>query len=149
LIATGIQTLFEEARADALLLIDTCCAANCGTSKKPRGVTELVASCGFNSSAYAGEFSFTQALIGYLEESQETDFSVPRLYSGLISRMRNSPNRLEYETPFHCTLTTDTNDRTIRLPRLPPLSGQGLHPRARQWDQSNRPSKSRPSASTR
>jgi hypothetical protein len=106
-----IQILFEEAEADSLLIIDACDSANSGTINKHSGVTELVSSGGFKSTAPgAGHFPFTNALIRFLGHTKENNFSVPRLYSTLISRMRNSPNRMSHETPFHCTLTTDTND---------------------------------------
>jgi hypothetical protein len=87
-----IQSLFERALSDVLVLLD-CCAA---VSSAPRrghnsGVMETIAACGFEGRAPPpGEHSFTTSLIEVLEDWENVpSFSVTMLHSAVLSALKS------------------------------------------------------------
>lgn len=59
--------MLEEAECDVLILLDCCAAASSG-GNHGRGVTEVIAACGFEVFAPGvGEHSFTRSLIDELK----------------------------------------------------------------------------------
>lgn len=124
--AGSIQTILGQSRSDALLIYDACQSADTATTKMtPHGITELITSCGFESTAPAvGKTSFTHTLTTVLASASVTNapLSVAELYGQCLSRLRNAKNRTDQTTPFHCTLTSEKAGRRIIL--------QPLHPQA-------------------
>ncbi|KAE9365616.1 hypothetical protein N431DRAFT_563478 [Stipitochalara longipes BDJ] len=87
-----IQSLFERALSDILVLLD-CCAA---VSSAPRrgndfGVMETIAACGFEGRAPPpGEHSFTTSLIEVLEDWENVpSFSVTMLHSAVLNVLKS------------------------------------------------------------
>ena len=65
---SGLQTMLEQAASDVLILLD-CCAAASSAADAGKGVTELLAACGFETWAPGvGEHSFTRSLIDELKD---------------------------------------------------------------------------------
>ena len=140
----GVQSLMEEADADALLLFDCCNAAATTTSKlqqDQRGVTEAIAACGYETFApEVGEHSFTNALIETLATaSKGMPFSVGYLHNRILNRLKcwvpcierdnkgkmreDVDGRLEYErqprrTPIYSLLVESKPRRSILLAPL-------------------------------
>jgi len=114
---SGIQHALEEAESDVLLLLD-CCASGTttGNTDGGHGVTELVAACGFNSSANpVGPDSFTRALITELGLlSRVGPFTIGMLFSRILCRAQNwmPMGREVQKAALHIVLTQDK-----RLPR--------------------------------
>lgn len=104
----GIQHALEEAESDILLLYD-CCASGTANTDIGRGVTELIAACGFNTSANPVEpDSFTRALITELGlMSHMPAFTVGMLYNKLLCRTQNwmPLGREMQKPPLHVVLT--------------------------------------------
>ncbi|KAF5867726.1 putative tyrosine-protein phosphatase non-receptor type 6 protein [Botrytis fragariae] len=123
--SSGIQTLLEESKSDALLLYDTCHSANTAISlnHSAGSVTELIAACGFETTTRSGDNSFTSALIQELyPAATQGAVSVSELYNRVLTRQRNSPNRKKNATPVRCTLASDGYRTSIMLePLLPAL----------------------------
>ncbi|KAG0645504.1 hypothetical protein D0Z07_8738 [Hyphodiscus hymeniophilus] len=141
----GIQSLFEEADADALLLYDCCHSASVPTCKLQLGkggVTEVIAACGYETFApEVDEHSFTKALTETLAKaSTELPFSVGELHSRILSHLKcwapklardtkrnyieNADGRLLYErqprkSPIYSILSETKPRRSIVLGRLP------------------------------
>ena len=91
--ARGIQSKFEEAFADTLLLYDCCNSAASTTSPSCRGhkgVTEDMAACGYEAiAAEVGEHSFSNALIQVLAlASKELPMSVAEIHARVLSRLK-------------------------------------------------------------
>ena len=60
--------MLEQADSDVLILLD-CCAAASSASDAGKGVTELLAACGFETWAPGvGKHSFTRSLIDELKD---------------------------------------------------------------------------------
>src|SRR3954453_6740888 len=67
--SAGVQKMFEEAKADALMLFDSPFSPD-PISQEGQGVTEVLAACGIEShSPLVGPDSFTSSLIKELEEA--------------------------------------------------------------------------------
>jgi hypothetical protein len=89
----GIQSLFEEADADVLLLYDCCNSAATTASSSDqahKGVTEVIAACGYETIApEVGEHSFTHALAEVLSAaSKGQPFSVAELHTRVLNRLK-------------------------------------------------------------
>ncbi|KAK0127369.1 hypothetical protein ONS96_006918 [Cadophora gregata f. sp. sojae] len=125
---SAIQTLFEKADFDVLLLLD-CCAAASAAPAVGSAVTETIAACGFESIApLPGRYSFTNALIEVLEDWIDSPpFSAAMLHNKVLSilkherpeRMQNGKRRkLECRrTPIHIVATSDPTLPSIELGR--------------------------------
>lgn len=125
---TAIQTLFEKADFDVLLLLD-CCAAASAAPAIGSAVTETIAACGFESIApQPGRYSFTNTLIEVLEDWIDSPpFSAAMLHNKVLSvlkherpeRMQNGKRRkLECRrTPIHMVATADPTLPSIELGR--------------------------------
>jgi len=115
----GIQTLLEETRSDAILFHDCCHSADTARTKfTPQGITELVAACGFQTTAPGvGPTSFTHALTNALTEYRQAarQFSVSDLYTTVLANLRGVPGRTDQTTPAHCSLTSEQTGRHIML----------------------------------
>ncbi|KAL2072072.1 hypothetical protein VTL71DRAFT_11415 [Oculimacula yallundae] len=89
----GIQSMFEEADADVLLLYDCCNSAATATSsstQRHKGVTEVIAACGYETIApEVGEHSFSNALTEVLAAaSKGRPFSVAELHTKILTRLK-------------------------------------------------------------
>jgi hypothetical protein len=103
LTSSGIQSLIEEAACDALLLYGTCHSAETATtaSQSSKGVTELIAACGFESIApEVSEHSFTNALVHVLAvASEQPALSVSELHSRLLTGLKSwAPSPIRDQT---------------------------------------------------
>ncbi|PMD58398.1 uncharacterized protein K444DRAFT_725621 [Hyaloscypha bicolor E] len=122
----GIQSLLEECRSDAVLFYDACHSAETSVTKPSttrRGVTELIAACGFQTTAPGvSVHSFAHALTQELRSASQTGvaFSVPYLFSQVLSRLRNSSSWEEKATPVHTNLVCERGGRQIMLEPLKP-----------------------------
>ncbi|KAL8992322.1 MAG: hypothetical protein Q9169_007189 [Polycauliona sp. 2 TL-2023] len=127
---SSLQTMLEEAECDVLVLLDCCAAGSSGgTQDHGRGVTEVIAACGFEAIAPpVGEHSFTRSLIEELKYlSQRYDsISTVLLHNKVLARIKTSwnpryasenPQELR-RTPIHIYLSEDTKQRCIRLTPL-------------------------------
>ncbi|KUJ23891.1 uncharacterized protein LY89DRAFT_776104 [Mollisia scopiformis] len=88
----GIQSMFEEAEADVLLLYD-CCYSAAGPitgSGRKRHVVEAIAACGYETIApEVDKHSFTKALTEMLARKLEGgSFSVGELHSRVLSKLK-------------------------------------------------------------
>lgn len=142
--SNGIQSLFEAADCDVLILYDCCHSADTAIvpAHSLRGSTELIAACGFEAiAAEVGEHSFTNALIEVLVLcSSMSSFSVSQLHGRIIQQLKNwrpSPKqdesgrfvrdphgRLVMEpqrrrTPVYCNLTHEGGRKQIMLSCMP------------------------------
>jgi hypothetical protein len=134
----GIQNTLEEARSDVLIILD-CCASGTANTDDGHGITELIAACGFNVSAYpVGAYSFTRALIIELRLlSRIPCFTVSMLYNNILSRIQKCmPERQELlKPPLYVILSQDRE-----LPRGIQLSPRSsTHPSSSSSLQTNIP----------
>ncbi|CZR69300.1 uncharacterized protein PAC_19200 [Phialocephala subalpina] len=133
---SAIQTLFEKAHFDVLLLLD-CCAAASAAPRVGSAVTETIAACGFESIApQPGRFSFTNSLIEVLEDWIDSPpFSAAMLHNRVLSVLKHErPERTQNgkrrkiecrRTPIHIVATADPTLPSIGLgkrTRMPPQS---------------------------
>ena len=114
------------------MLHDACSSADTAVTRlNPfHGVTELIAACGFESTAPGpGPNSFTAALTTCLLNfyASEIPFSVSELFSKVLARLRNTGIRNNTATPVHSTLNSDKSGRRILLE---PLRQTGSQPAA-------------------
>jgi hypothetical protein len=125
---SAVQTLFESAISDVLLLLD-CCAAASSAPKGGTALTETIAACGWESiAAEPGRFSFTTALIEVLEEWVNRSFSVAMLHSKILSVLKHErpellggTRRVECRrTPVYIVTTENPEAVSIMLSRMPP-----------------------------
>ncbi len=134
---SSIQTMLEEADSDVLILLD-CCAAASSAGGSGKGVTELIAACGFESDAPGvGEHSFTRSLIEELRYyGQQPGFiSSAFLHNKVLARAMRSWNpRYESDgaqerrrTPIHIHLADQFEQRCIELMPLPILPSSVPH----------------------
>lgn len=143
---SAVQTLFESASSDVLLLLD-CCAAASSAPKASKTMTETIAACGWESiAAEPGRFSFTSALIEVLEEWVNRIFSVAMLHSKILDVLKHPrPERLGgtgriecRRTPVYIVTTENPGMPSIVLTRMPTTSHRteqaSLHKRAREDD---------------
>ena len=120
---SGLQSLFEHAESDVLILLD-CCAAASSISATGSGVTEVIAACGFETwTPGVGEHSFTRSLIDELRYwSRVHTLSVAMLHNKVLSRIKYWKPRFgttgEHEhrkTPIYIVLSNEGQQRSIRL----------------------------------
>lgn len=136
---SAIQTLFEKANFDVLLLLD-CCAAASAAPTVGCAVTETIAACGFeNSAPQPGRHSFTNTLIEVLEDWIDCPpFSAAMLHNKVLSILKHErPERAQNgkrkkiecrRTPIHIMGTADPRLPSIELGQRHPLSLQTLDP---------------------
>jgi len=122
----AIQTLFEQADSDVLLLLD-CCAAASGapTDAESSSVTETIAACGFETWApQPGRHSFTNTLIAVLDDWQNRPaFTAAMLHCEILNRLRHekpekyrNTKNFEYrKSPIHVLSTNDAKARSVEL----------------------------------
>ena len=120
----GIQHALEEAESDVLILLD-CCASGTANTDVGCGVTELIAACGFNTSANpVGPDSFTRALLTELDIlSSAPSFTVGTLFNKILCRIQNwMPSGREMQKPpLHVVLTQNSKlPQSIQLSRIRP-----------------------------
>ena len=114
----AIQTIFEQAKSDVLLLLDCCTAAGSAPADGHcTSVTETIAACGFETWApQPGRHSFTNTLIAVLEEWQDRPgFTAAMLHCEVLNRLRHEkPERRGRTKNFECRRTPvhifSTND---------------------------------------
>ena len=115
--------MLEQAKSDALLLLDCCTAASSATASGS-GLTELIAACGFETWAPGvGEHSFTRSLIEELRYlNHGPPFSVALLHNKFLSRIKYWKPRLtsafapeRRKTPIYIQLANEMNRRSIEL----------------------------------
>lgn len=122
--------MLEDSHSDVVLLHDACSSADTAVTKISPfcGVTELIAACGFESTAPGPcTTSFAAGLIDCLVEKfiSGAAFSVSELFSKLLARLRTNRIQDVTATPVHSTLTSDKSGRRILLEPLPHV---GAHP---------------------
>jgi len=124
---SAVQTLFESAISDVLLLLD-CCAAASSAPKGGTALTETIAACGWESiAAEPGRFSFTSALIEVLEDWVNKTFSVAMLHSKILFVLKHErpellggTRRVECRrTPVYIVTTENPEAVSIMLSRMP------------------------------
>ncbi|KAL8856804.1 MAG: hypothetical protein Q9178_006641 [Gyalolechia marmorata] len=153
---SSIQTMLEEAESDVLILLDCCAAASSGGSAG-KGVTEVIAACGFEAPAPGvGHHSFTSNLtdeLKYLGRSK-TSFTTAFLHNKVLARLKQSWNpryindehRERRRTPIYIHLAEGARQRSIELgphlapPQVPP------NPQSGPSEESSMPSTSSPNS---
>ncbi|KAF4994037.1 hypothetical protein FGRMN_6071 [Fusarium graminum] len=126
---SAIQTLFETAKCDVLLLLDCCSAASAASwNDRPANIKETIAACGFETWApLPGAQSFTHTLLEVLEEwASQLPFSAAMLHSEILTRLKHAPpdrspqGRLteSRKTPVYIVATSDPRTASITLGRL-------------------------------
>ncbi|KAL8835228.1 MAG: hypothetical protein Q9170_003390 [Blastenia crenularia] len=126
----SIQTNLEEADSDVLILLD-CCAAASSAGGSGKGITELIAACGFETFAPGvGEHSFTRSLIEELRYYGQRlgPISTAFLHNKVLARTKKSWNpryasdALEErrKTPIHIHLADRSMQRCIELTPISP-----------------------------
>ncbi|KAH7312815.1 hypothetical protein BKA65DRAFT_146981 [Rhexocercosporidium sp. MPI-PUGE-AT-0058] len=115
--SAGVQKMFEEATADALMLFDSPFSPD-PISQEGQGVTEVLAACGIEShSPLVGPDSFTSSLIKELEEAfTGSPISVAELHGRMTSSARDRKPELLRNT--HGTLVPDENGQLIYAPSM-------------------------------
>ena len=125
---SGLQTMLEQAASDVLILLD-CCAAASSAADAGKGVTELLAACGFETWAPGvGEHSFTRSLIDELKDWIESpSLSIVKLHSEVLARIKywkprysRTGNRERRKTPIYICLANEGKQRSIQLHPLKP-----------------------------
>ncbi|KAL8984455.1 MAG: hypothetical protein Q9205_001594, partial [Flavoplaca limonia] len=121
----SIQTMLEEAECDVLVLLDCCAAASSG-GNHGKGVTELIAACGFEAFAPGvGEHSFTRSLIEELKYLNKRCDAITTalLHNKVLARIKKSWNprystsgsQERRRTPIHIHLSDHKQQRCIKL----------------------------------
>ena len=79
--------MLEQAKSDILILLD-CCAAASSTASSGSGITEVIATCGFEAWAPGvDQHSFTRSLIDELKYlGKGAPFSAALLHNKVLSR---------------------------------------------------------------
>lgn len=126
---SAIQTLFEKAHFDVLLLLDCCAAAASASPTIGSSVIETIAACGFESIAPPpGRFSFSNSLAEVLEDWRcGPPFSAAMLHNKVLSVLKHERpewppgekrRRVEYRrTPIHFVASIDPRLPSIELGR--------------------------------
>ncbi|KAI4271297.1 MAG: hypothetical protein LQ337_006122 [Flavoplaca oasis] len=125
---SSIQTMLEEAECDVLVLLDCCAAASSG-GNHGKGVTELIAACGFEAFAPGvGEHSFTRSLIEELKYLNKRCDAITTalLHNKVLARIKKSWNprystngsQERRRTPIHIHLSDHKQQRCIKLAPL-------------------------------
>ncbi len=120
--------MLEQAASDVLILLD-CCAAASSTSDAGKGVTELLAACGFETWAPGvGKHSFTRSLINELKDWVEgPSLSIVKLHSEVLARIKYWKPRYsrtgyceQRKTPIYICLANEGKQRSIQLHPIKP-----------------------------
>ncbi len=139
----GIQSMFEEADADVILLCDCCHSTAIPTTdshQRSNKVMEAITACGYEAvAAEVGDHSFTKALTHTLAiASKGLPFTISELHARVVSKLKCAPellkgsdgnyvdaaeNRLLYEqqprrTPIFTVVCRATPTRSILLAPL-------------------------------
>lgn len=120
--------MLEEAECDVLVLLDCCAAASSG-GNHGKGVTELIAACGFEAFAPGvGEHSFTRSLIEELKYLNKRCDAITTalLHNKVLARIKKSWNprystngsQERRRTPIHIHLSDHKQQRCIKLAPL-------------------------------
>ncbi|KAL9008736.1 MAG: hypothetical protein Q9173_006169 [Seirophora scorigena] len=125
---SSIQTMLEEADSDVLILLD-CCAAGSSAGGSGKGITQLIAACGFESFAPGvGKHSFTRALIEELKYyNLRGPVSTAFLHNKILARVMKAWNpryasdgtQERRRTPIYVDLSGQARPRCIELSPLP------------------------------
>ncbi|KAM0291890.1 hypothetical protein ACHAO9_003443, partial [Fusarium lateritium] len=126
---SAIQTLFEMAKCDVLLLLDCCAGASAAPlTERPTNIKETIAACGFEASTPCpGAQSFTHTLIEVLKEwASQLPFSAAMLHSEILTRLKHAPpdrssqGRLveSTKTPVYILSTSNPHTASITLGRM-------------------------------
>ena len=127
--------MLEQATSDVLILLD-CCAAATASAELGSGVTEVIAACGFETSAPGVcEYSFTRSLIDELRDwCKRSPLSAAILHMKVLSRMKYwKPSSVESKagepvfherrkTPVHTIPTHEGKPRSIVLSPIESIS---------------------------
>jgi hypothetical protein len=125
---SSIQSLFDDAISDVLILLD-CCAAASSVNTSGNGVNETIAACGFEGIAPPpGPHSFTNTLTEVLEDwKSRLYFSVSLLHSEVLfqlKRKRPEKGREGIRIPGWCSTSvhyissSDPGPQSIELCRI-------------------------------
>ena len=135
---SGLQNLFGNAESDVLVLLD-CCAAACSVSGTGSGATEVLAACGFETSAPGvEEHSFTRAVVDELRYwGQNNALSVAMLHNKVLSRIKvwkprfgTSGEEEKRRTPMYIFIADEQKKRSIVLTPLRRVEPMDLGPDA-------------------
>ncbi|KAG5917851.1 hypothetical protein E4U42_007091 [Claviceps africana] len=126
---SAIQTLLERSRSDVLILLDCCAGAASATFPNGESITETISASSWDAIApNPGRFSFTEALIGVLQEWRMRTFSAAMLHAELLARLKH-PRPITIDgkhfearsTPVHFMMTANHKAPSIELSRVLPL----------------------------
>ncbi|KAI8713303.1 C2 domain-containing protein [Fusarium sp. LHS14.1] len=126
---SAIQTLFEMAKCDVLLLLDCCAGASAAPlTERPTNIKETIAACGFETwTPRPGAQSFTHSLIEVMKEwASQLPFSAAMLHSEILTRLKHAPPHLSSQgalvesrkTPAYIVSTPDPHTASITLGRM-------------------------------
>ncbi|KAF4982028.1 hypothetical protein FZEAL_2278 [Fusarium zealandicum] len=126
---SAIQTLFEMAKCDVLLLLDCCSGASAAPlTERPTNIKETIAACGFETwTPRPGAQSFTHTLIEVMKEwASQLPFSAAMLHSEILTRLKHAqPHRSSQgtlvesrKTPAYIVSTPDPRTASITLGRM-------------------------------
>ncbi|KAM5356402.1 hypothetical protein ACJ41O_003048 [Fusarium nematophilum] len=126
---SAIQTLFEMAKCDVLLLLDCCAGASAAPlTERPTNIKETIAACGFETwTPRPGPQSFTYTLIEVMKEwASQLPFSAAMLHSEILTRLKHAaPHRScrgllveSRKTPAYIVSTPDPHTASITLGRM-------------------------------
>jgi hypothetical protein len=127
---SAIQTLFETAQCDVLLLLDCCAAASAAPlTERTTYMMETIAACGFEAwTSLPGAQSFTHTLIEVLKEwASQLPFSAAMLHSEILTRLKHAPPDRSSQgvliesrrTPTYIVSTSNARASSITLGRMP------------------------------
>lgn len=134
---SSIQSLFDDAISDVLILLD-CCAAASSINTSGNGVNETIAACGFEGIAPPpGPHSFTNTLTEVLEDwKARLYFSVSLLHSEILFQLKRKRPEKGREgkripgwcsTPVHYISSSDPRPQSIELCRTQVQDEQTIH----------------------
>ncbi|RGP80476.1 hypothetical protein FLONG3_1404 [Fusarium longipes] len=126
---SAIQTLFETAKCDVLLLLDCCAAASAAPlTERTTYMMETIAACGFEAwTSLPGAQSFTHTLIEVLKEwASQLPFSAAMLHSEILTRLKHAPPDRSSQgvliesrrTPTYIVSTSNALASSITLGRM-------------------------------
>ncbi|KAG5943970.1 hypothetical protein E4U53_006976 [Claviceps sorghi] len=126
---SAIQTLLERSKSDVLILLDCCAGAASATFPHGDSITETISASSWDAIApNPGRYSFTEALIGVLQEWRMRTFSAAMLHAELLARLKHprpvtiDGNHFEARsTPVHFMMTANHKAPSIELSRVLPF----------------------------
>ncbi|KAH7004659.1 hypothetical protein EDB82DRAFT_56746 [Fusarium venenatum] len=127
---SAIQTLFETAKCDVLLLLDCCAAASAAPlTERTTYMMETIAACGFETwTSSPGAQSFTHTLIEVLKEwASQIPFSAAMLHNEILTRLKHAPPDRSSQgvlvesrkTPTYIVSTSNARASSITLGKMP------------------------------